>query len=178
MEMAIMYAEVASLHTPTFAQLERYGEDFRQLLVRSQFVLATDYLHSLRARTLVQRDFEAAFETFDAVVVPGVVCVAPRHDHLVAQIGSDELPLPDALTRTTSPFNLVGIPRVTVPSGLTRGGLPMAINVGAPPYAEAVCLRVAHAYQQVTEFHKVMPRVLRETAGVRGTGRQLGADHD
>jgi aspartyl-tRNA(Asn)/glutamyl-tRNA(Gln) amidotransferase subunit A len=177
-EMAIMYAEVASLHSPTISQLDRYGADFRDLLIRSQFVLATDYLHSLRARHLVQQDFERAFQDYDAIVVPGVVCVAPRHDHLVARIGAEELPLTDALTRTTAPFNIVGVPRVTIPSGFDAQGLPMAISIGSRPYDEATCLRVAHAYQQVTSFHMALPPALRQEARARdGTHSGAGSAH-
>jgi aspartyl-tRNA(Asn)/glutamyl-tRNA(Gln) amidotransferase subunit A len=161
-EMTIMYAEVASLHSRTYPTLDRYGEDFRRLLIRSQFVLASDYLHGLRTRHLVQQDFERALESFDAVIVPGVVCVAPRHDNLVAKIGPDDVPLQDVLTRTTSPFNIVGMPRITIPSGLDAQGLPIAISIASRPYDEAMSLRVAHTYQEITGFQTLTPPLVRE----------------
>jgi aspartyl-tRNA(Asn)/glutamyl-tRNA(Gln) amidotransferase subunit A len=160
-ELTIMYAELSSVHSTTLARLEEYGADFQELLVRSQFVHAADYLHCLRARHLVQLDFENAFELVDAILVPGCVCVAPRHDDLVAKIGDRDVPLQDVLTRTTSIFNIVGMPRVTVPSGLDRQGLPMAISIGSRPYDEPMCLRVAHAFQTLTDHHTLMPPLLR-----------------
>jgi aspartyl-tRNA(Asn)/glutamyl-tRNA(Gln) amidotransferase subunit A len=179
LEMTIMYAEVASLHSRTYPSLDRYGEDFRSLLIRSQFVLASDYLHALRARHLVQQDFEQALEAFDAVIVPGLVCVAPRHDNLVARIGSTEVPLQDVLTRTTSPFNIVGMPRVTIPSGLDAQGLPIAISIASRPYDDATSLRVAHTYQQITDFHTLTPPIVRDDAtralASHGGSEQLGA---
>lgn len=179
-EMTIMYAEVAALHSPTFSQLDRYGADFQQLLIRSQFVLAADYLHSLRARHLIQQDFERALESYDAIIVPGVTCVAPRHDHLVAKIGERELPLPDVLTRTTSPFNIVGMPRITIPSGLDKQGLPIAISVASRPYDEPTCLRVAHTYEQLTDFHRLVPPLVQHEgspadAGVAPGGQEAYA---
>ncbi len=75
-ELTITYAEMSSLHSPTFSQLDQYGPEFQKLLTRGQFVHAADYLHCLRARHLVQLDFERAFETLDAVIAPGCVCVA------------------------------------------------------------------------------------------------------
>jgi aspartyl-tRNA(Asn)/glutamyl-tRNA(Gln) amidotransferase subunit A len=166
-ELTIMYAELSSLHSTTFARLEEYGADFQELLVRSQFIHAGDYLHCLRARHLVQRDFEDAFEAADVVVVPGCVCHAPRHDHLVAQIGDSELPLQDVLTRTTSVFNIVGMPRLTVPSGLDRQGLPMAISIGSRPYDEAMCLRVGQTFQKLTSHHTLVPPLVRSGADLR-----------
>jgi aspartyl-tRNA(Asn)/glutamyl-tRNA(Gln) amidotransferase subunit A len=163
-EMTIMYAELASLHTATFARLDEYGADFRELLNRSQFVLAADYLHCLRARHLVQLDFERAFDLVDAIVAPGCVCVAPRHDHLVAKIGDEDVPLQDVLTRTTSVFNIVGLPRVTIPSGLDRQHLPISISIGSRPYDEAMALRVAHAFQKLTNYHKLVPPVVERSS--------------
>jgi aspartyl-tRNA(Asn)/glutamyl-tRNA(Gln) amidotransferase subunit A len=163
-EMTIMYAELASLHSATFARLEEYGADFQELLVRSQFVLAADYLHCLRARHLVQLDFERAFELVDAIVVPGCVCVAPRHDNLIAKIGDEEVPLQDVLTRTTSVFNIVGMPRITIPSGLDAQHLPVSISIGSRPYDEAMALRVAHTFQMLTDHHKLPPPVLQRSS--------------
>src|SRR5207249_3550311 len=59
-EMTIMFAEQASVHSQTYSRLSEYGDDYRKQLVHSQFVHAADYLHALRARHLVQLDFEAA----------------------------------------------------------------------------------------------------------------------
>jgi len=175
-ELTVVYAEMASLHSPTFAQLERYGPEYQKLLTRGQFVHATDYLHCLRARHLVQLDFERAFETMDAVIVPGCVCIAPRHDHMVAKIGDEEVPLLDCISRTTAVFDIVGLPTLTIPSGLDREGLPMGIAVASRPYDEVTCFRVSHAYQTLTSHHRLAPPIVEEDSSrehaprVRPTG--------
>jgi aspartyl-tRNA(Asn)/glutamyl-tRNA(Gln) amidotransferase subunit A len=163
-ELTIVYAEMSSLHSATFDRLDEYGPEYQQLLTRGQFVHAADYLHALRARHLVQLDFERALETVDAVAVPGCVCIAPRHDHMVAKIGEEELPLLDVISRTTAVFDIVGMPTITVPSGLDREGMPMGVAFATRPYDEATGFRVAHAYQRLTGHHDLVPEVVRDDA--------------
>jgi Asp-tRNA(Asn)/Glu-tRNA(Gln) amidotransferase A subunit family amidase len=150
-ELTVVYAEMSSLYSAIFDRLEEYGPEFQRLLTRGQFVHAADYLHALRARHLVQRDFERAFDSVDALIVPGCVCVAPRHDHMVAKIGDQELPLLDVISRTTAVFDIAGMPTITIPSGLDRQGLPIGIAVATRPYDEGTCFQIAHAYQQLTD---------------------------
>jgi aspartyl-tRNA(Asn)/glutamyl-tRNA(Gln) amidotransferase subunit A len=163
-ELTLVYAEMSSLHSVTLDRLDEYGPEYQRLLARGQFVHAADYLHALRARHLVQLDFERAFEAVDAMLVPGCVCVAPRHDHMVAKIGDEELPLLDVISRTTAVFDIVGLPTITVPSGLDAQGLPMGVAVATRPYDEATCFRVAHAFQRLTGHHRQLPRLLEEDA--------------
>ena len=161
-ELTVVYAEMSSLHSPTFSRLDEYGPEFQKLLTRGQFVNAADYLHCLRARHLVQLDFERAFEEIDVAVVPGCVCVAPRHDHMDARIGDEEKPLLDVVSRTTAVFDIVGLPTITIPSGLDRDGLPMGIAIAARPYDEVTMFRAAHAYQRLTEHHTLTPALVAE----------------
>ena len=175
-ELTIVYAEMSSLHSPTFARLDEYGPEYQRLLARGQFVHAADYLHCLRARHLVQMDFERAFEDVDVAIVPGCVCIAPRHDRMVAKIGDQELPLLDVVSRTTAVFNIVGIPTLTIPSGLDSEGLPMGIAIAARPFDEATMFRAAHAFQQLTDHHRLMPTLVKKDSeaehspGARPTG--------
>ena len=166
-ELTVVYAEMSSLHSATFDRLDEYGPEFQRLLTRGQFVHAADYLHALRARHLVQRDFEHAFESVDAMIVPGCVCVAPRHDRMVAKIGDQELPLLDVISRTTAVFDIAGLPTITIPSGLDRQGLPMGIAIATRPYDEATCFQVAHAYQRLTNHHELMPPIVEADSAAR-----------
>lgn len=164
MELTIVYAEAASLHEVTFERLREYGPEFQHLLTRAQFTSAVDYLKALRARHLLQLDFQRAFEEVDAVIVPGGVCVAPRHDHLVAAIGAGERPLIDVVSRPTAVMDIVGVPALTFPAGFDDTGLPIGIQVAAAPYAESMCLRIAHAFQQLTDYHRRRPELVRDTS--------------
>jgi aspartyl-tRNA(Asn)/glutamyl-tRNA(Gln) amidotransferase subunit A len=159
-ELTIVYAELASLHEVTFDRLEEYGQEFQHLLVRAQLTSAVDYLKALRARHLVQLDFQRAFEQFDALIVPGGVCTAPRHDHLVAKLGEEERPLIDVISRPTAVMDIAGVPSLTIPAGFDRLGLPIGMQIATRPYDEATGLRIGHAYQQVTDFNRVLPPIV------------------
>jgi Asp-tRNA(Asn)/Glu-tRNA(Gln) amidotransferase A subunit family amidase len=155
--MAIYLAETASLYEANSDLGDELGPDFRAFLDAAQFVPAVDYLKALRARHLIQRDFGAAFESVDVILVPGAICVAPRHDHYYCRVNDTDYEPATVLPRTTSIFNLAGIPTLTFPSGLSGDGLPVAVQVAAPPFREDLALRVGYAYQRLTNHHRRLP---------------------
>ena len=59
-----------------------------------------------------------------------------------------------AFLRLTMPFNLSGLPAVSFPCGFSSDGLPLGLQVAGQPFAEATVLRIAHAYQQLTDWHR------------------------
>jgi aspartyl-tRNA(Asn)/glutamyl-tRNA(Gln) amidotransferase subunit A len=156
----VMYAECASLHEGTLDRLDEYGKEFREFLVSAQFVSAADYLKGLRARRVVQQDFESAFGKVDALITPGAISVAPRLDDMLSVIGDRGYPWADVISRTTFIFNVTGLPALSIPAGLNREGLPVGIQVVARPFDEATCLRVGHAFQQLTDHHLAVPELV------------------
>ena len=158
-EVTIILAELASLHSDHQDDRARYGPEFRRLFIRAQFVAAVDYLHALRARHLVQRDFEAAFEAADVLLAPAVVYPTPRLDDLRADLGDEVVPLADVVARATGVFNVIGAPTVTMPAGFDSRGLPIGVQIAARPHADALALRVAHGFQQVTDAHLQAPPI-------------------
>jgi aspartyl-tRNA(Asn)/glutamyl-tRNA(Gln) amidotransferase subunit A len=170
-ELTIVYAEIASLREATFDRLGEYGEEFQRLLTRAQFTSAVDYLKALRARHLVQLDFQRVFEDNDVVVVPGGVCVSPPHDHLVARIGDEERSLIDVISRPTAVMDIVGLPAITIPAGFDDDGLPLGIQIASRPYDDLTCLSVAHAYQQLTDFHTALPPIVKDDLARDATER-------
>jgi aspartyl-tRNA(Asn)/glutamyl-tRNA(Gln) amidotransferase subunit A len=60
-------------------------------------------------------------------------------------------------TRLTYPFNISGFPAASVPCGFDRRGLPIGLQLAAAPWQEALVLRVAHQFQQVTDWHRRRP---------------------
>jgi len=161
MELTIIKSEAAALHKPHLEHFGKLGPEFQQVISRAQFHNAADYLNALRARHLVQLDFERAFATADVVLTPGAITVAPRHDHLKADLGSSVRPWVDVVSRTTAIFNMTGLPSVSIPSGFSEG-LPVGIQVAGPPYDEARVLAAAHAFQMLTDYHLEMPAIVRE----------------
>ena len=59
--------------------------------------------------------------------------------------------------RNTSPFNVYGLPAISIPCGFTSKGLPIGLQIIGPRFGEAKLLAVAHAYEQVTDWHTKRP---------------------
>ena len=62
-----------------------------------------------------------------------------------------------SLIRNTLPFNVLGIPAISVPCGVTRAGLPVGLQITGPRLGEARVLALAHAYEQATDWHRREP---------------------
>ncbi|HWN92920.1 MAG TPA: amidase family protein, partial [Verrucomicrobiae bacterium] len=73
------------------------------------------------------------------------------------RIGGETFPVRASLIRFTRPFNLSGHPAASIPCGFTEGGLPMGLHIIGRPFDEATVLRVADAYQRVTDWHTRRP---------------------
>ena len=157
----IIRAECASLHEVNLARLGEYSPEFAQQILEGRFVNAVDYLRALRLRHVVQLAFEDVFQEVDVLVTPGAVGVAPRFSDKLLAIDGNSYPWMDVIMRTSGPLNVVGLPALGFPVGLSRESLPMGMQVVAAPFDESSCLRVAYAYQNLTEHHLARPPVVR-----------------
>jgi aspartyl-tRNA(Asn)/glutamyl-tRNA(Gln) amidotransferase subunit A len=63
------------------------------------------------------------------------------------------------LLRNTRPFNVWGLPAVSVPCGFAKNGLPIGLQIAGPHWREDLVLRLAHAYEEATEWHRRRPAV-------------------
>ena len=141
-------------------RLQDYGEDVQARLLANQFILASDYARSLRARRLLRERYDAVLGQVDLLAAPTVPIPAPT----IAEAAADAIPLGETtvdvsiLPRNTRVANLTGLPAITVPCGLARG-LPVGLMLMARPFAEEQVLRVAAAYEATTEWHRRRPPV-------------------
>jgi aspartyl-tRNA(Asn)/glutamyl-tRNA(Gln) amidotransferase subunit A len=156
----IMDAECASYHEVTFDRLAEYDERFGDRLVDAQFISAADYLKALRYRSVVQQGMEVAFHSVDALFVPGTPSTAPRFDDMLADLGTEQVPWLSVAARCTFPFNVTGMPALSVPAGLAGDGLPVGFQLAARPFDEVTCLRLAHAFQLATSHHLLAPQAI------------------
>lgn len=116
----------------------------------AQRFTVADYFRLLEQRRLVERRFEQALRgDWDAIVIPTTPMVAE-------QIG-DPTPYPDKF-RYTSVFDLTHQPAVSVPNGFVDG-LPTGLQIAAAQWRDGLALRIAHAYQQATDWHTKRPRL-------------------
>ena len=58
------------------------------------------------------------------------------------------------MLRLTMPFNMAGLPAISCPCGFASNGLPLGLQVAGKPFEEGMILRIAHAYQQMTDWHR------------------------
>jgi len=134
-----------------------FGPEVRRRIMIGTYALSAGYydayyLKALQVRTLIRQDFERAFESCDVVLVP----TAPTPAFRLGEKLEDPLSmyLSDVYTLSA---NLAGLPGVSVPCGHTAAGLPVGLQILGPPGADGRVLRVAHALQQLTDFHTRVP---------------------
>ena len=100
-----------------------------------------------------RRTIRRAFADLDLLVTPTTPMPAPT----IAELKADPAALRPAeirLLRNTRPFNVWGLPAISVPCGFTQSGMPIGLQIAGPPWREDQVLRLAHAYEQATAWHK------------------------
>jgi aspartyl-tRNA(Asn)/glutamyl-tRNA(Gln) amidotransferase subunit A len=105
---------------------------------------------------ILRRDIAQVFSDVDVLVTPTVPVPAPTIAELKA--ASDQLRQRElVLLRNTRPFNVWGLPAISVPCGFTSSGLPIGLQIAAAHWKESTVLALAHAYEQATAWHKRRP---------------------
>ena len=154
----ILQAEAAEVHADHLRDKPGdIGEDVRARLYQGALTLATDYIKSQRARTVFNRQIAGALERFDVLLAPTCPIGAPRIGEGSVQVGTKTVPALTLLSNLTRPFNICGVPVVSVPCGFTNSAMPIGVQIAGRPFEEATVLRVAHAYEQATDWHTRRP---------------------
>ena len=153
----ILLSEAASVHEERIrSSASQFGGNPRTRTELGSFLLATDYLKAQRVRTVFQREFAAAMRDIDLFVCPTSPGPPPRFDESVAANDGRQA-VRGAPNRFRRPFNLVGAPAVSLPCGFTRGGIPVGLQIVGRPMEDGLVLKLAHAYEQSTEWNKRRP---------------------
>ena len=145
----ITVVEFAAHHDANMHRIGEFTPSAACRLAAGARASALDYLKALRARSLVQADLDAVFERVDVLVTAATPTSAP--DPATFFDDGDRLWL-DKVARTFLPFNVTGQPALVMPVGLDEGR-PAAVQIVAPPHADAQCLRVGTALQTATSSH-------------------------
>ncbi len=147
----ILLVEAVTYHGELLAeQPESFSGAIRDRLRAGQQIEATAYARALERRKFVERRFEAAIEHFDAFVVPTSTATAEPID------SDGKTPLK---FRNTGVFNNTHQPATSVPNGFDADGMPTGLMVATARFDDTMALRVAHAYQQATDFHMRRPQL-------------------
>jgi aspartyl-tRNA(Asn)/glutamyl-tRNA(Gln) amidotransferase subunit A len=118
-------------------------------------VSASAYIQSRRSLDQTRRSIRRVFESVDLIVTPTMPVPPPAIADLSDPVTSRPQEL--IMLRNTRLFNFFGLPTISVPCGFTKAGLPIGLQITGPPNGEAAVLRLAHAYEQATEWHKRRP---------------------
>ena len=156
---AIFTAEAYAYHKDYIARNpELYQAPTLKRLRVGADVTTAAYIQSRRRLDQVRRSIAQAFNSVDLLITP-TVRVPP---FTIADLQAD----PDtirakelAMLHNTRPWNFPGLPTISVPSGFTRTGLPIGMQITGPSGGEATVLRLAYAYEQATEWRKRKPNL-------------------
>jgi aspartyl-tRNA(Asn)/glutamyl-tRNA(Gln) amidotransferase subunit A len=155
----ILAVEAAAFHKRWL--IERPQDYGPQVLMRLQNGLAipgVTYLEALRWRGPALAAHLAAVAGVDAVIAPAAPVPAPTIAESDVGNSPDAEAVIQRLTRFTRPVNYLGVPSLSIPSGFTRGGLPVGMQLIGRSFEEAVLLRIGAAFQRATDFHDRVPK--------------------
>ena len=115
----------------------------------AQELRAVDYSRTVYSRLELKLGLRKLFREVDILITPTEPILAPTME--------EAPPLRPLIARNTGPFNVAGIPAITVPCGFSESGLPIGLSLAGRPWDETTVLRAAHAYQGATDWHTRRP---------------------
>jgi aspartyl-tRNA(Asn)/glutamyl-tRNA(Gln) amidotransferase subunit A len=125
-----------------------YQPATRAILQRSADSKAPTYADALHRVYLLRREIRKTFDSVDLLITPTM-----PQPPVTIEASSTEA----ATTRNTAPFDVYGLPTISLPCGFTDAGLPIGLQISGAPFAEPAVLALAHAYEQATPWHTRMP---------------------
>ncbi|MFC1893184.1 amidase family protein, partial [Chloroflexota bacterium] len=135
-----------------------FGPEVKRRIMLGTYTLSAGYydawyLKAQKVRTLIRREFDQAFEKFDALVTP----TSPTVPFKIGEKVDDPLQmyLSDVCTL---PINIAGLPGISIPAGFADG-LPIGMQIIGKPFAAETILKIAYAFQQATDWHKRKPNI-------------------
>ena len=133
-----------------------FGTEVKRRIMLGTYALSAGYydayyLKAQKVRTLIRREFDLAFEKFDALLTP----VSPTVPFKIGEKVADpvQMYLSDICTM---PVNIAGVPAISIPAGFADG-LPVGLQIIGKPFSEETLFRIAYTYQQATDWHKRKP---------------------
>jgi aspartyl-tRNA(Asn)/glutamyl-tRNA(Gln) amidotransferase subunit A len=156
----VLMAEATAYHSKLIrTQGSKFDLAVRLRLEAGFFISGADYIQAQRARTLFYRQSCDLLKQVDILAGPTVPITAFKIGTQEVKLGSTPMGVLPALTQYTRPFNLNGFPAITLPCGFSKDGLPIGLQLAGRPFDEETVLRIAHAYEQATEWHKRRPPI-------------------
>jgi aspartyl-tRNA(Asn)/glutamyl-tRNA(Gln) amidotransferase subunit A len=161
MDRTVFRAEAFAYHAEYIAKTpELYLPETLAKLRLGASIDAQSYIRARRHLDELRRNAANVFSTVDLLATPTTPVPAPRtsdypstFDGVLAFEGS-------SILRNTRPFNMFGLPTMTIPCGMTSDGLPIGLQIAGPPWQERRVFMLAQAFQMATDWHKRLPPVV------------------
>lgn len=153
-DRTLQAAESYAYHAENIATTpELYQPETLRRIRTGEKITAAEYIQQRRELDSVRRRIREVFADVDVLVTPTTPVPAPTIAELKA---SPEALRPTELKllRNTRPFNVWGLAAISVPCGVTQSGLPIGLQIAGPHWREDLVLRLAHAYERATAWHK------------------------
>jgi aspartyl-tRNA(Asn)/glutamyl-tRNA(Gln) amidotransferase subunit A len=148
----IMLAEAYALHETDFRERPQlFGHHMFARIGLGAFLSAADYVEATRRRRELAVEFAQALRDVDVAISANATGPAPRIDSVSTYSTFER-------ASYTAPYNLTGSPALSIPIGF-ESGLPLAFQIAGKPFDEAGVMRVGHAFEQATEFHRQRPAI-------------------
>lgn len=147
----ILLSEAYAIHEKWFQDRpEDYGELARQRIMGGAFIRAADYVNGTRVKAQLVQAYNEAMEDFDVAITASSMdpaCLIEDKEATEATYGR----------QARAPFNVLGAPALAVPTGFSKAGLPLSMQIVGKPFDEALIYQVAHAYEQATAWTERRP---------------------
>jgi aspartyl-tRNA(Asn)/glutamyl-tRNA(Gln) amidotransferase subunit A len=135
-----------------------YTDDVRGLVEMGRLVTGADLLKAEQFRRVLMGDFARVFADADIILGPTEPVTAPPIGAKTVSVGGGEESALAATWRLTYPYNLTGMPAISVPCGFDSDGLPIGLQIAARPLGESILLRAAAAYEAAHDWKERRPR--------------------
>jgi aspartyl-tRNA(Asn)/glutamyl-tRNA(Gln) amidotransferase subunit A len=158
-DRSLQAAESYAYHADWVARSpELYQPETLRRIRSGENVGAESLEHARKDFAKARRNITSIFDKVDVLVTPATPIPAPNLEELKQDF--DRLrPRELLLLRNTRPFNVWGLPAISLPCGFTAGGLPIGLQLAARPWDEVTLLQAAHAYEQATNWTSVEPNL-------------------
>jgi len=152
-------SESATIHARVVRERpHELGAAVRSRLEVGFHISAHDYLQAGRLRARLAREFVAeVFAETDAVLAPAIPEPPPALDAVTSGPVDEIVRRMGRFSRLTRPFNVLGLPVVALSCGVSADGRPLGMQIVGRPFDESTILRLAHAYEQATDWHTRRP---------------------
>jgi aspartyl-tRNA(Asn)/glutamyl-tRNA(Gln) amidotransferase subunit A len=139
------------------SRAEGFGPEVKRRIMLGTYALSAGYydayyLKALKVRRLIRNDFDEAFGEVDVIASP----VAPTPAFKIGELMDDPLAMYLSDIYTIS-ANLAGLPGISIPAGFSQAGLPIGLQLLAPPFEEERLLRTARMFERETDWHRQRP---------------------